>query len=122
MVCNDRNHSFTGDVDENMSANEDSDNEEMDFQSSVVTRAHPLWVLPLYSLLPADKQAKVFQPPPEGARLCVVSTNVAETSLTIPHVKYVVDTGKTKVKLYDKTTGVTSYVVTWTSKASSDQR
>jgi len=36
---------------------------------------------------------QVFIPPPEGVRLCVVATNVAETSLTIPGVKYVVDTG-----------------------------
>lgn len=39
------------------------------------------------------KQKKVFEMPPDGARMCVVATNVAETSLTIPGVKYVVDTG-----------------------------
>lgn len=44
----------------------------------------PLWVLPLYSLLSSDRQNRVFQPPPEGHRLCVIATNVAETSLTIP--------------------------------------
>lgn len=37
---------------------------------------------------------QVFQPPPPGSRLCVVSTNVAETSITIPGLKYVVDSGK----------------------------
>ena len=41
-------------------------------------------VLPLYALLPRAAQAQVFQPPPAGARLIVVATNVAETSLTIP--------------------------------------
>ncbi|KAF5285220.1 hypothetical protein FQR65_LT13335 [Abscondita terminalis] len=87
-----------------------------------VSTNKPMWVLPLYSLLPSHKQAQVFRDPPEGTRLCVVSTNVAETSLTIPNIKYVVDTGKTKVKLYDKVTGVSSYVVTWTSKASANQR
>ena len=40
---------------------------------------------------------QVFRPVPEGVRLCVVATNVAETSITIPHVKYVVDTGKVRV-------------------------
>ncbi|CAH0548891.1 unnamed protein product [Brassicogethes aeneus] len=100
----------------------DSDREDSDVEVSMVTNAQPLWTLPLYSLLPSHKQQKVFQPPPAGCRMCIVSTNVAETSLTIPNVKYVVDTGKTKVKLYDKVTGVTSYVVHWTSKASSDQR
>lgn len=37
---------------------------------------------------------QVFKPPPEGSRLCIVATNVAETSLTIPNVRYVVDTGR----------------------------
>ena len=41
----------------------------------------------------------MFQPPPEGTRLCVVATNVAETSLTIPNIKYVVDSGKVKKKV-----------------------
>ena len=56
----------------------------------------PLHVLPLYSALPTRKQLQVFDAPPEGARLVVVATNVAETSLTIPLIKYVVDTGKVK--------------------------
>ncbi|XP_022219056.2 probable ATP-dependent RNA helicase kurz [Drosophila obscura] len=82
----------------------------------------PLWVLPLYSLLSSEKQNRIFQPVPEGCRLCVVSTNVAETSLTIPHVKYVVDCGRQKTRLYDKLTGVSAFVVTYTSKASAEQR
>jgi len=65
---------------------------------------------------------QVFEPPPEGCRLCVVTTNVAETSLTIPNVKYVVDSGKWKARLYDKVTGVSSYDVQWSSKAAADQR
>ncbi|WAR02924.1 DHX37-like protein, partial [Mya arenaria] len=84
--------------------------------------SQPVYVLPLYSLLPTDKQAKVFGPVPDGCRLCVVATNVAETSLTIPGIKYVVDTGKMKTKFYDKVTGVSTFRVTWTSKASADQR
>uniref|UniRef100_A0A1Y9J143 RNA helicase n=1 Tax=Anopheles quadriannulatus TaxID=34691 RepID=A0A1Y9J143_ANOQN len=89
---------------------------------SELRKSQPLWVLPLYSMLSPDKQQLIFQPPPEGARLCVVATNVAETSLTIPDIKYVVDTGRQKTKLYDKTTGVTAFVVTYTSKASANQR
>ena len=53
-------------------------------------------VLPLYSILPTEQQMKVFQPPPEGHRLVVVATNVAETSLTIPGIRYVVDCGRAK--------------------------
>ncbi|XP_068939394.1 probable ATP-dependent RNA helicase DHX37 [Petaurus breviceps papuanus] len=82
----------------------------------------PLHVLPLYSLLAPEKQAQVFRPPPEGCRLCVVATNVAETSLTIPGIKYVVDCGKVKKRFYDKVTGVSSFRVTWVSQASADQR
>lgn len=84
-----------------------SEDENSDIEDDVLSHSNsqPLWTLPLYSLLPSYKQAKVFEPPPEGCRLCVVSTNVAETSLTIPNVKYVVDTGKAKAKLYDKVTG-----------------
>ncbi|XP_020644538.3 putative ATP-dependent RNA helicase DHX37 isoform X1 [Pogona vitticeps] len=82
----------------------------------------PLYVLPLYSLLAPEKQAKVFRPSPPGTRLCVVATNVAETSLTIPGVKYVVDCGKVKKQFYDKVTGVSSFKVTWTSQASANQR
>ncbi|XP_053225901.1 probable ATP-dependent RNA helicase DHX37 [Podarcis raffonei] len=82
----------------------------------------PLYVLPLYSLLAPEKQAKVFRPHPPGTRLCVVATNVAETSLTIPGIKYVVDCGKVKKRFYDKVTGVSSFRVTWTSQASANQR
>lgn len=109
-------------IDSNGEENYLSDEDGFDDYLIPSVNAQPLWVLPLYSFLPSDKQAQVFREPPAGCRLCVVSTNVAETSLTIPNIKYVVDTGKTKVKLYDKITGVTSYVVSWTSKASADQR
>ncbi|XP_013775733.2 probable ATP-dependent RNA helicase DHX37 [Limulus polyphemus] len=84
--------------------------------------SQPLFVLPLYSLLAPDRQAKVFQPPPEGTRLCVVATNVAETSLTIPNIKYVVDTGKVKTRVYDQVSGISAFLVSWTSKASANQR
>ncbi|TRY60549.1 hypothetical protein DNTS_026966 [Danionella cerebrum] len=82
----------------------------------------PLYVLPLYSLLAPEQQAKVFRPPPPGARLCVVATNVAETSLTIPGIKYVVDCGRVKMRFYDRVTGVSSFKVTWISQASANQR
>ncbi|XP_041793874.1 probable ATP-dependent RNA helicase DHX37 [Chelmon rostratus] len=82
----------------------------------------PLYVLPLYSLLAPEQQAKVFRPPPPGTRVCVVATNVAETSLTIPGIKYVVDCGRVKKRFYDRVTGVSSFKVTWTSQASANQR
>lgn len=79
-------------------------------------------VLPLYSLLPQDQQMAVFNPPPEGHRLVIVSTNVAETSLTIPGVRYVVDCGRAKERQFDAASGVQSFAVSWISKASAAQR
>lgn len=52
----------------------------------------------------------------------MVSTNVAETSLTIPNVKYVIDSGRCKLRLYDKVTGVSTYKITYASKAAANQR
>lgn len=104
---------------DNLDEDEDED-EIIDFK--LMTNTQPLWVLPLYSLLPSHKQAKVFELPPEGCRLCVVSTNIAETSLTIPNIRYVIDSGRCKTRLYDKVTGVSTYHICYTSKASAKQR
>lgn len=82
----------------------------------------PLHVLSLYSLLPTKEQLKVFDDPPEGTRLCVLATNVAETSLTIPGIRYVVDCGRSKERNYDRVTGVQSFNIQWASKASASQR
>ncbi len=82
----------------------------------------PMTVLPLYSLLSQDAQMAVFRPPPEGHRLVIVATNVAETSLTIPGVRYVVDSGRAKERQYDHASGVQTFAVSWISKASAAQR
>ncbi|XP_076952248.1 ATP-dependent RNA helicase DEAH13-like [Bidens hawaiensis] len=81
-----------------------------------------LTVLPLYAMLPASAQLRVFEEIKEGERLVVVATNVAETSLTIPGIKYVVDTGREKVKNYNSSNGMETYEVQWISKASAAQR
>ncbi|XP_039280735.1 probable ATP-dependent RNA helicase kurz isoform X2 [Nilaparvata lugens] len=113
------NDDTEGDLLDELDSDEDSVD---DGGEGVTSEQRPMWVLPLYSLLPGHEQAKVFAPHPEGSRLCVVATNVAETSLTIPNVKYVVDSGKVKSKVYDKHTGVSAFSVMWTSKASANQR
>ncbi|KAE9334730.1 putative ATP-dependent RNA helicase [Phytophthora fragariae] len=97
---------------------EDDEDEDMDEDLAVPY----LHVLPLYSLLPNDEQMKVFDAPPENHRLIVVATNVAETSLTIPGIKYVVDAGRTKERVFDLANGISSFEVQWISKASADQR
>jgi ATP-dependent RNA helicase DHX37/DHR1 len=81
-----------------------------------------LHVLPLYALLDFQKQQEVFKPPPKGTRLCVVATNVAETSITIPNIKYVVDAGRAKTKVIDDETKASCFRIEWTSQASAEQR
>ncbi|KAJ7175857.1 P-loop containing nucleoside triphosphate hydrolase protein [Mycena filopes] len=90
--------------------------------SSLTLSAVPMHIVPLYSLLPSEKQMLVFKPPPPRCRLVVVSTNVAETSLTIPGIRYVVDCGRAKERRYDIANGVQAFQVSWTSKASAAQR
>jgi len=82
----------------------------------------PMHVVPLYALLPSDKQMQVFKPPPEGSRMVVVSTNVAETSLTIPNIRYVIDCGRAKERHYNISSGIQSFQISWISKASAAQR
>lgn len=103
---------------------EDSDeeegfDEELEPQQS---ENDPLYVLPLYSLLPTKEQMKVFEDAPEGSRMCIIATNVAETSLTIPGIKYVIDCGRSKERKFNEETGVQSFEVDWISKASAGQR
>ncbi|CAI5525435.1 unnamed protein product [Closterium sp. Naga37s-1] len=81
-----------------------------------------MYVLPLYAMLPAAQQLKVFGVVPEGCRLVVVATNVAETSITIPGIRYVVDTGRAKVKQHTGGVGLARFTVEWISRASADQR
>ena len=82
----------------------------------------PLLVLPMYSQLPADLQAKIFEAAPEGIRKVIVSTNVAETSLTVDGIKYVIDSGFCKLKVYNPKIGMDALLVTPVSKANANQR
>ncbi|KAI8611672.1 P-loop containing nucleoside triphosphate hydrolase protein, partial [Chytriomyces sp. MP71] len=103
-------------------AGADGDEPEIELGDDDDRESMPLHVLPLYSLLPTTAQMRVFEAPPPGTRLCVVATNVAETSLTIPGIKYVVDCGKVKERRYDTHTGIQTFQIGWTSRASADQR
>ncbi|GAM83753.1 hypothetical protein ANO11243_017430 [Dothideomycetidae sp. 11243] len=102
----------------------DSEDEEFEIeeQQDPAHQQQKVLILPLYSKLTAAQQAKVFQPPPENTRLIVLATNVAETSITIPGVRYVFDCGRVKEKQYDTRTGVQTFEVGWISKASAAQR
>lgn len=79
-------------------------------------------ILPIYSQLPADLQAKIFQSAPPGVRKCVVSTNIAETSLTLDGVLYVVDSGMCKLKVFNPRMGMDALQVFPCSRAAVDQR
>ncbi|KAF8518624.1 P-loop containing nucleoside triphosphate hydrolase protein [Gautieria morchelliformis] len=81
-----------------------------------------LLILPIYSALPSDIQSKVFDPTPPGVRKIVIATNVAETSLTIDGIYYVVDPGFVKQNAYDPRLGMDSLVVTPISQAQARQR
>jgi len=72
--------------------------------------------------LPSDMQAKIFEPTPEGARKVVLATNIAETSITIDNIVYVIDPGFAKQNSYNPRTGMESLVVTPVAKASANQR
>lgn len=84
--------------------------------------APELIVLPVYSSLPAEKQSRIFEPTPAGSRKCVVATNIAEASLTIDGIYYVVDPGFAKIKCFNPKLGMDSLKVAPISQASADQR
>lgn len=79
-------------------------------------------ILPLHSGIPSKDQRKVLQRPPQGVRKIILSTNIAETSLTIEDIAFVVDTGREKLKDYDPHLKTSTLQPTWISQASSKQR
>jgi len=84
--------------------------------------APPLLIVRVYSALPSDQQSEIFEPPPKGTRKCIIATNIAEASLTIDGIFYVVDPGFFKVKVYNPKLGMDSLVVSPISQASARQR
>jgi ATP-dependent RNA helicase DHX8/PRP22 len=84
--------------------------------------APPLIILPAYSALQSELQTRIFEPAPPGTRKCVVATNIAEASLTIDGIYYVIDPGFNKQNVYNPKLGMESLVVTPISQASANQR
>lgn len=81
-----------------------------------------LEILPIYSQLPADLQAKIFQPAESGLRKCIVATNIAETSLTLDGVRYVIDSGFAKIKIYNPRIAMDALQIYPISQANANQR
>lgn len=79
-------------------------------------------IVALHSTLSSKDQASAFTVPPAGVRKIVLSTNIAETGVTIPDVVFVIDTGKTKENKYHESSQMSSLVETFVSKASALQR
>ncbi|KAL6857478.1 Cyclin-dependent kinase catalytic subunit [Amphichorda felina] len=86
------------------------------------SRVKELVICPIYANLPSELQAKIFEPTPEGARKVVLATNIAETSLTIDGIVYVIDPGYVKENVYNPQTGMSNLVVVPCSRASANQR
>lgn len=81
-----------------------------------------LAVLPMYAALPPEAQLRVFQPAPPNTRKVILSTNIAETSITISGVRYVIDTGFVKSRSYSPRLGADCLQVTPVSQAQARQR
>ncbi|KAK9142179.1 hypothetical protein Syun_011579 [Stephania yunnanensis] len=81
-----------------------------------------LIICPVYANLPTELQDKIFEPTPKGARKVVLATNIAETSLTIDGINYLIDPGFCKMKSYDPQTSMKSLLVITISKASALQK
>ncbi|KAH8400605.1 hypothetical protein KR222_008380 [Zaprionus bogoriensis] len=86
------------------------------------SKIRELIVIPVYANLPSDMQAKIFEPTPPNARKVILATNIAETSLTIDNIIYVIDPGFAKQNNFNSRTGMESLMVVPISKASANQR
>ncbi|KAI9701488.1 MAG: hypothetical protein M1836_001544 [Candelina mexicana] len=93
-----------------------------DGASSLHPRAPTLMALPLYAGLSSEQQSYVFDAAPENTRKVIVSTNIAEASVTIPGIIYVIDCGFVKLRTFSPMTGIEALTATPISKASAAQR
>ncbi|KAJ2726454.1 ATP-dependent RNA helicase [Coemansia sp. Benny D115] len=116
--------SNSGDILIFLAGQEDIENVErllMDSASSLPKGVPALLPCPIFAALPQAQQAKVFDPAPEFTRKVILATNIAETSLTIPGIRYVIDSGVHKVRGFDPRVGE-SLLVEPVSKSSARQR
>lgn len=91
-------------------------------QMAANQKCKPLIALPIYAALPSDKQQRIFAPAPNGTRKIIFATNIAETSITIESIRYVIDCGYVKQTTYDPKSGCESLKVAEISVSSAKQR
>lgn len=84
--------------------------------------ASRIQVFPLHSLMPTVNQTNVFKPSPPGIRKIILSTIIAETSVTIEDVVYVINTGRTKISNYNADANIQTLEEAWVTKANTKQR
>lgn len=134
---------FTDEDDNNDNDNEDNDEDENSFQRHVVLvfmpgiyeieemhdilkmPIHQNWnwdIVVMHSSITSDEQEKIFQKPPRGHRRIILSTNISESSITVPDVRYVIDFCLTKQLVMNPVTNFQSLELVWASQANCDQR
>jgi ATP-dependent RNA helicase DHR2 len=93
-----------------------------EYAESLPREIPKLLVLPLFAALSLSAQQRIFEPTPKFTRKVILSTNIAETSVTVPGVRFIVDTGKAKLRQFRSQIGLESLLVRPISKSSADQR
>ncbi|KFV03270.1 putative ATP-dependent RNA helicase DHX36, partial [Tauraco erythrolophus] len=90
--------------------------------SQVMFKSDRFIIIPLHSLMPTVNQTQVFKKTPPGVRKIVIATNIAETSITIDDVVFVIDGGKIKETHFDTQNNISTMAAEWVSKANAKQR
>ncbi|NXW67285.1 DHX36 helicase, partial [Hirundo rustica] len=90
--------------------------------SQVMFKSDRFLIIPLHSLMPTVNQTQVFKKTPPGVRKIVIATNIAETSITIDDVVFVIDGGKIKETHFDTQNNISTMAAEWVSKANAKQR